>query len=374
MSLSAQQALWSGQPVVPPVIHEDNTVTFSLKAPEADTVKIIGDWLPWSGWMPGSEMMTRGENGTWSYTTGPLAPDLYSYLYAVDGMFCSDPNNVYLTRDVARVTNLLIVGDGQADLYRVNDAPHGTVARRWYDSPGNDMVRRITIYTPPGYETSGEEYPVLYLLHGIGGDEEAWINLGRSSQILDNLIAKGKAKPMIVVMPNGNVVQQAAPGESSEGFIKPSMQLPQTMDGKMEETFIDVMNFVEKSYRVKAEKSSRAIAGLSMGGFHTLHISRYYPNMFDYVGLFSPAIMPGQNQESKVYQDFDSTLKTQMDNGFELYWIGIGNADFLVRGVTEYRKKLDDMGMPYEYLESEGGHTWTNWRLYLSEFVPKLFQ
>lgn len=374
IQLNAQQALWGAAGVVSPEVKEDNTVTFRFQAPNAKEVKITGDWMPAQGWTPGSEAMTKDEKGIWSYTTKPLESDLYSYSFLVDGLKTTDPNNVYLIRDVASVFNVFIVGGGKADLYKVNKVPHGTVARRWYDSPGNSLTRRITIYTPAGYESSKEKYPVLYLLHGMGGDEEAWIALGRTSQILDNLIAQGKAKPMIVVMTNGNVAQEAAPGESSLGMYKPTFQLPNTMDGKFEETFTDVIKFVESNYRVKAEKSGRAIAGLSMGGYHSLHISRYYPNTFDYVGLFSAAVMPDAKVTSKVYADIDGTLNIQMKNGYKLYWIGIGKTDFLFQFNEEYRAKLDKMGMKYVYRESEGGHTWTNWRVYLSEFTPLLFK
>lgn len=292
----------------------------------------------------------------------------------MDGLTTTDPNNPFLIRDVGSVTNILIVGSGQADLYKVNDIPHGTLARRWYDSSGLEMDRRLTIYTPPGYETSSGKYPVLYLLHGAGGDEEAWIALGRTSQIMDNLIAKGKIKPMIVVMPNGNVTQDAAPGEGNKGFYKPQFMAPRTMDGTYEANFKDIIEFVESSYRVKAEKESRAIAGLSMGGFHSLHISRYYPKTFDYVGLFSAAILPNQDVSHKVYQDFDGTLKKQMENGYKLYWIGMGKDDFLYESGEEYRAKLDEMGMKYIYRETGGGHIWKNWRIYLSEFAPLLFK
>jgi enterochelin esterase family protein len=236
------------------------------------------------------------------------------------------------------------------------------------------MKRRITIYTPPGYENSKEKYPVLYLLHGAGGDEEAWMELGRASQIMDNLVAEGSIKPMIVVMPNGNVSQQAAPGEGPRGFFKPQFMVPGTMNGAYEESFVDIVDFVEKSYRVKADKASRAIAGLSMGGFHSLHISRYYPNTFDYVGLFSPAILPAQNPVTNIYEDIDGTLRAQMENGYSLYWIAIGKTDFLYKNVVEYRQKLDAMGMEYTYRESEGGHIWKNWRVYLTEFAPLLFK
>jgi len=371
---SAQQALWSPPNIISPKINADNSVTFRCAAPDAKEVKISGDWLPADGWMPGKASMAKGSDGVWTYTSQVLPSELYSYFFLIDGIRNYDPNNVYLIRDVAAVTNVFIVGGGQADLYKVSNVPHGTVARRWYQSPALGLTRRITIYTPSGYEGSKEKYPVLYLLHGMGGDEEAWISLGRASQILDNLIAQGKAKPMIVVMSNGNAIQEAAPGESSLGMYKPTFELPKTMGGEFEESFPDIVKFVENNYRVKAEKSGRAIAGLSMGGFHSLHISRYYPNTFDYVGLFSAAIMPFEKTTSKVYENMDETLKKQMENGTRLYWIGIGKTDFLFKENAEFRAKLDTMKFPYTYCESEGGHIWVNWRIYLSEFVPLLFK
>ena len=378
----AQQALWGAASIISPEVKPDHTVTFRIQAADADSVQITGDFLPpakmktqWGVMdVPGKANLKKDEKGIWTFTSQPLQSDLYSYTVIVDGFKTTDPSNVYIIRDVASVFNVFIVGGGKADLYQVNKVSHGSVTRRWYDSPGNGMNRRMTVYTPAGYETSKEKYPVLYLLHGMGGDEEAWIALGRTSQILDNLIAQGKAKPMIVVMTNGNVAQEAAPGESSLGFTKPSMQMDHTMDGQFEETFPDVIKFVESNYRVKADKSGRAIAGLSMGGYHSLHISRYYPNTFDYVGLFSAAIVPNDKVKSKVYDNFDATLETQMKNGYKLYWIGMGKTDFLYKSGEEYRAKLDKMGMKYTYVETEGGHTWTNWRVYLSQIAPLLFK
>jgi enterochelin esterase family protein len=371
---SAQQSMFGGTEIISPEIHEDNTVTFRVQAPEADEVKLTGDWMPAEGWVPGSVIMEQDENGFWSYTTAVLEPEFYGYAFLIDGIRTNDPNNVFVSRDIATNTNILLIPGGQADLYRVNDVEHGSVTRRWYDSPGLKMTRRITIYTPPGYERSKGSYPVLYLLHGAGGDEEAWNELGRVSQIMDNLIAQGKVEPMIVVMPNGNISQQAAPGEGIRGYFKPQFMEPGTMDGSYEGTFMDIVKFVEDSYRVKAKMKYRAVAGLSMGGFHSLHISRYYPNTFDYVGLFSAAILPNQNTTSEVYQDIDGTLLTQMENGYKLYWIGIGKTDFLYNNVKLYTEKLDAMGMPYTYRESDGGHIWKNWRVYLSEFAPLLFK
>ncbi|MGR3811989.1 esterase [Jiulongibacter sp. NS-SX5] len=379
---SAQEALFGAQEIKSPEIHADNSVTFRFMAPKADSVKLTGDFLPTIkiqtqfGPMdaPGPVHLSKDDKGLWSFTSQVLSPELYSYSFEVDGVKVTDPNNPFLIRDVASVTNIFIIGGGHADLYKVNDIPHGTVAKRWYDSPGLKMDRRLTVYTPPGYESSTDEYPVLYLLHGAGGDEEAWSDLGRTAQIMDNLIASGKAKPMIVVMPNGNISQDAAPGKGSDGFYKPQFMAPGTMQGSYETNFMDIVKFTESNYRVKADKAHRAIAGLSMGGFHSMHISRYHANVFDYVGLFSAAIMPRENAAGlDVYSDIDGTLQTQMDNGLELYYIAIGKTDFLFNANKEFRKKLDDMGMEYEYLETDGGHIWRNWRVYLSEFAPKLF-
>lgn len=208
----------------------------------------------------------------------------------------------------------------------------------------------------------------------MGGDEEAWITLGRTVQIMDNLIAEGKAKPMIVVMPNGNVDQEAAPGESSLGLVKPNMQLPRTMEGTMEATFPDIIKFVESNYRVEKKKSSRAIAGLSMGGYHSLHISKEYPDMFDYVGLFSAAIIPNDKVDSPIYKNMEEKLAKQFAKAPKLYWIAIGKTDFLYKANQDFRAMLDQHKYPYIYRESEGGHIWRNWRIYLSEFAPMLFQ
>lgn len=382
----AQQALWGGAPVVSPEIHSDNTVTFRLKAPKAVRVQITGDFLPkqiikterGESEAPGIVDLTEGKEGVWEFTTPePLQPELYGYAFVVDGLRMMDPANVYMIRDVATVTNVFIIGGGRADLYKVNAVPHGTVSRMWYHSPTLNMDRRLTVYTPAGYETSGKRYPVFYLLHGAGGDEEAWIALGRTSQILDNLIAQGKAKPMIVVMTNGNAWQQAAPGEAPAGFTIPSMSPAERAaapEGGFELSFPDIVKFVEKTFRTIPNKKNRAIAGLSMGSFHSLNISKYYPDMFDYVGLFSGA--GGRNDKSTcpVYTDFEGKLKVQFAKKPALYFIACGKTDFVYKGVSDFRSLLDKNGFKYEYLESDEGHIWKNWRIYLTEFAPKLFK
>lgn len=366
----AQQALWGGSKLISPEIHENKTVTFRIKAPKAVKVQVLGDFLS-----KGVADLVENKEGVWEYTTPePLAPELYSYAFVVDGLKVNDPNNVYMIRDVATVNNIFIVGGERADLYKVNNVPHGSVAKVWYHSPSLGIDRRMTVYTPAGYEMSGKRYPVFYLLHGMGGDENAWSELGRAAQILDNLIAQGKAEPMIVVMTNGNADLEAAPGESSLGYMPPTTRLGKTMEGSFETHFPEVVKFIDKNYRTKANKKNRAIAGLSMGGFHSLHISKQYPDMFDYVGLFSAAIMPGKNATSPIYKDMEGKLKLQFAKKPALYWIAIGKTDFLYKANREYRKLLDEKGYPYEYFENEDGHIWRNWRIYLTEFTPKLFK
>lgn len=382
LAANAQQALWGAAPVVSPEIHPDNTVTFRLKAPKADKVQVTGDFLPtqkiktpfgeFDG--PGVADLVQ-KDGVWEYTTtAPLAPELYSYTFLVDDLKITDPSNVHQLRDVASVTNVFIIGGDYADYFKINDVPHGTVSKVWYNSPSLGMNRRLTVYTPAGYEKGDKRYPVFYLLHGMGGDENAWTELGRAAQVLDNMIAQGKAEPMIVVMTNGNAALQAAPGESSLGFAAPSIQLPKTMEGSFETHFPEVVNFIDKNYRTKASKDSRAIAGLSMGGFHSMHISKEYPDMFDYVGLFSAAIMPDKKVKSPIYDNIEGKLKVQFDKKPALYWIAIGDKDFLYEANTEFRKVLDANGYPYTYYESPDGHIWKNWRIYLAKFVPQLFK
>lgn len=382
LTASAQQALWHGTPVVSPQINPDHTVTFRLRAPNAAKVEVTGDFLPQhtvdTPFGPAQSPDTArlaDRDGVWEYTTPtPLAPELYSYTFIVDGLRVNDPANVYQLRDIATLTNIFIVDGPGADLYRVTDVPHGSVSKVWYHSPTLGSDRRLTVYTPAGYESGKERYPVLYLLHGMGGDENAWAELGRATQILDNLIARGLARPMIVVMPNGNVDLPAAPGESPLGLSVPTTNLPHTMDGLFEEHFPDLIKFIDKTYRTKPSKSSRAIAGLSMGGYHALHISKQYPDLFDYIGLFSAAIISPRGGNSEIYADFDGKLRRQFSHAPALYWIAIGKTDFLYEANRDFRSRLDAAGYPYTYVETADGHIWKNWRIYLYRFLPLLFR
>ena len=389
ISAFAQQALWGGPQVESPVINEDGTVTFRYQAPKAIKVEVTGDFLPtqkmevefngqkMSYDAPGVRELKEGQFGVWEYTTDfPVAPDFYNYTFRVDGNTVIDPNNVFVNRDVASLTSVLLVAKegARSDLYAVHRVPHGTVSKVWYPSATAGFDRRLTVYTPAGYETSKTKYPVLYVLHGIGGDEDAWVTQGRATQILDNLIARGEAKPMIVVFTNGNISQEAAPLENSTGYTRPTMQLPQTMEGTFETAFPEIVKFIDSRYRTIAKKQSRAVCGLSMGGFHTLNLSLNYPDMFNYSGMFSAAIGVSDPSVSPMYMDFDGKLAKYFASKPALLWIGCGKTDFLYQANKDFMKKLDDNGFKYTFMETEGGHIWKNWRIYLSEFVPLLFK
>ena len=388
----SQQALFDQNNLTSPEVNADGTVTFRLYAPKAITVEVEGDFLPprmvqtpqGNYETTGSAEMKEEAGGLWTFTSNVLEPEIYSYKFRVNGMELLDPSNVYRCRDIASFQNIFIVTKEEGDkgyLYSVNRVPHGNVSKVWYDSPTLQTKRRMTVYTPAGYERGGR-YPVLYLLHGAGGDEEAWTTLGRAAQILDNLIACGKAKPMIVVMPNGNANSDAAPGEWDKGMYKPTFMGHQASKpvASTEESFKDIVSYVDKNYRTIAKKQGRAICGLSMGGGHSFGISKLYPDWFNYVGLFSAAVslnvrgFDGLNDANQqIAPEVEQQLKTMFQKKPALYWIAIGNTDFLYQNNKTYRDYLDKMGYKYEYLETDGGHIWRNWCIYLTLFAQRLF-
>ena len=375
-------AVNTGDIVSPEV--KNQTVTFKLLAPNAKEVLVEADFFEKTkrqtslGMMeaPGQIPMVKGEDGVWTYTTSTPSPELHTYCFYVDGVRMLDPSNVYMIRDIATYTNYFLVDGELSQNYLVREVPHGTVSKVWYPSPTLGMERRrMTVYTPAGYEDGNKQYPVLYLLHGAGGDENAWSELGRAVQILDNLIAQGKAEPMIVVMPNGNGAQEAVPGEYPNSMYKPSFTNPKTMEGSFEKAFPDIMNYVESHYRTINDKAHRAIAGLSMGGFHSLYISANYPDLFGYVGLFSAAInRQAKGENTYIYENLEEKLAKQFSDAPKLYFIGIGNGDFLFQDNVKYRELLDSHGYKYEYMETDGGHEWRNWRKYLNHLLPELFK
>lgn len=358
----AQQALGPGTGLVSPDISSDNTVTFRYVNPKAVTVRLTGDFLP-RGAVDMKEV-----DGVWTYTTVPLEGELYSYAYVVDGKRVLDPSNVYMNRDIATWSNIFMMSTRKGDAgyyYQNNNVPHGSVTRIWYDSENAKMDRRMTVYLPHGYEQGKEKYPVLYLLHGSGGDENAWSELGRTIQIMDNLIAEGAAKPMIVVMPNGVVRNPSAPEANEQNMFQPTMTNSRDQDTRpMEDEFPLIKKFVERTFRVKTGQYNTAIAGLSMGGRQSFSISLRYPGTIGYVGMFSGA-GSGPDNEKEMKAFFAAKPR--------LYWIGVGSEDGVKVSASALRDYCKEKGYPYEYHESDGGHIWKNWRAYLTIFVQKLF-
>ena len=377
----AQQALGPGTGLVSPEINPDHTVTFRLFAPKAVVVQLTGDFLPTRPVeyemggrkltydTPGVVDLTEGPDGVWTYTSAPLEGELYSYSFLVDGRKEMDPSNIYQNRDVATWTNIFMLSAAKGDkgwYYEVHDVPHGTVSHVWYNSPTLRTQRRLTVYTPAGYEDNPKaKYPVLYLLHGSGGDEDAWSDLGRTAQILDNLIAEGKAKPMIVVMPNGVWFNQAAPGAAVNMF-QPTFENSRSQSTiEVENSFPDIMSFVEKHYRVARGYANTAVAGLSMGGRQSCMLSMHYPDRFGYVGLFS-GVATTEDNEAALDAVFAAHPK--------LYWIGCGRADGIMVNARKLKEWCDAKGYPAVLYESEGGHIWRNWRVYLTVFTQQLFK
>lgn len=366
---TAQEAIFERRDQGSPRFNDDGTVTLSLRAPDATRVDIVGDCVE------NMHAQLTKDGDRWSYTSPVLFAELYNYRFYVDGVETLDPSNIERSRDVRSFMSTFIVsrevGD-QGYLYANHDVAHGNMAQVWYDSPSLGLTRRMTIYTPAGYD-KGKKYPVLYLLHGAGGDEEAWPTLGRTQQIMDNLIALGKAEPMIVVMPNGNATDDASPllsGLSKKGEPKATF----------EEAFDDIINYVESHYKVKKGPKNTALCGLSMGGYHTFKISNLRPGRFAYIGLFSAAISMGRGNRAPVQEQIagNPAFAKQIADVFAakpaLYWIAIGKDDFLMQQNVSYRAYLDSQKLPYEYYESEGGHSWRNWRIYLSMFAQRLFR
>lgn len=379
---SFAQEVGQVEKLVSPEISASNDVTFRLKAPLASSVKLSGNWMPMVANANGQGAsrqlvdLVKDQNGVWSTQVKALAPELYGYTYIVDGVTTLDPANLKVARDgTFRTESLLYVSGPASELYWAKTGPKGSVHQIWYDSKTLDLTRRMQVYTPPGYEDSKEAYPVMYLLHGGGGDEEAWPTLGVAANILDNLINAGKAKPMIVVMTNGN------PGQAAATVVSPAIPastLPVGGMGSMlfEKSLVaDVIPYIENHFRAKKNKESRALTGLSMGGLQTMNTSFEHPSLFNYIGVMSM----GFADMSRFGIKLDVSKRDQQIEDLKkakpaLYWIACGKDDFLYDSVVTMRKELDKHTFPYQYRESAGGHTWTNWRVYLSEFAGMIFK
>lgn len=358
-----------------PEILPDNSVVFRIKAPGATSVQVVGTWARDFKPVP----LVKNDSSVYEVKIGPLESDMYEYRFILDGVAILDPNNNAVTRDGSIIENRLLVPGQLGDLFAVQDVPHGNVTAVWYQSSVLGAQRRMYVYTPPGYEQSNVKYPVMYLLHGGGGDEEGWISRGRANYILDNLIASKQAVPMIVVITNGNPETVAAPLDRPINKVTtetPGIGGMASM--KFEQSLVkDVVPFIEKNYRVIADADHRAITGFSMGGYQTQNITNNNPTMFKYIGVMSMGLFSSFRNSPNTNYDKEkhvAQLKALVAAKPKYYWIGIGKSDFLFETVTNLRALYDEVGLKYTYRETEGSHTWKEWRLYLSELAPKFFK
>jgi enterochelin esterase family protein len=342
------------------VVNPDRTVTFQWSAPKASSIEVSGDFVQ------GAQALTKKDDGTWSITVGPLNPAMYNYTLSIDGVRVTDPQNPMVKLGDRSAESMFEVPGDKPAPYDVQAVPRGTVHINWYDSKSVGAPRSIWVYTPPGYESGSAKYPVLYLLHGSGDTETGWTMVGRANIILDNLIAAGKAKPMIIVMPYGRPTQEvyfgAGPGQQQGG------------GGNAWENDLlnDVVPYVEKLYRVNANADNRAIAGLSMGGGQALRTGMTHLDTFHYIGAFSAATGGGQNVEQQFKEFFADPPAT--DKKLKVFYVACGKTDSLFPGSEALVAALEKAKIKHTWAPSEEGHVWRNWRNYLADLAPRLFQ
>jgi enterochelin esterase-like enzyme len=384
--VAAQAGRGGGPPiptVVSPEVSADRKITFRVYAPKAQAIRLNAGDIPGVGQ---TSQFTSGEDGVWEISVGPVEPGAYRYTFNIDGVATVDPRNPQTSESNNNVWSMLYVPG--SEFMDTRNVPHGVVGEVTYYSTTLGNYRRMHVYTPPGYEARGDKYPVFYLLHGAGDTDDAWPSVGRAGFILDNLIADKKARPMIVVMPAGHTRRAGtATGRSgTEEFVK--------------DFLTDVVPAIEKRYRVLTDRANTAIAGLSMGGNHTLHIAFPHLEKFAYVGVYSsgllgafpelatgrgnapaapPAAATPPTQPPLVATDWVEMHKAKLDDpalkkGLKLLWFGTGEADRLMPTTTATVELLKKHGFAPVFKQTPGGHTWINWRNYLNEFVPQLFK
>jgi enterochelin esterase family protein len=341
-------------------VNPDRTVTFTLRAPDATAVTVAGDF---GNAMP----MTRDADGVWSATVGPLRPAIYNYNFTVNGARVLDPANPWLGSADRNPGSALFEVPGDAPMpWDPQPAPHGTLHIHYYNSKSfGNALRMVYVYTPPGYETSNQRYPALYLMHGAGGNESSWVTAGRANIILDNLIAQGKAKPMVVVMPYG----RAGTSPTLDPFAPPP-----GADGAVmfpNDVVADVVPFAEKNYRLIADADHRAIAGLSMGGNQTLQIGLNHLDTFHAIGAFSPVIRMAQAEQDHAPAFADVAAANRK---LKLFYIYCGVEDTLFESNKSFHALLDQKGIKHTFVETKEAHVWRNWRDYLADFAPRLFR
>jgi len=364
----------AGPAVVSPEVGADRRITFRLVAAQAQAVRLNASDIPNLGQ---TATLTKGENNVWSTTVGPVDPGAYRYTFSVDGVATLDPRSPSTSESNTNVWSMVYVPG--SDFMDTKEVPHGSVAEVPYYSTALKAWRRLHVYTPPGYETNNEKYPIFYLLHGAGDSDDSWTTVGRANFILDNLIAAKKAKPMVIVMTAGHTTRTQG-GGGGGGFLSAT-------DDFAREFVTDVMPLVEKRYRVMTDRAHTAIAGLSMGGSQTLNIA--IPNLqrFAYIGVYSSGLIgdagggrgAAQAPATPNPNSWENRNLAMLDNaglkkGLKLVWFSTGKDDGLIGTTRSSVDMLKKHGFNVVFEESPGGHTWINWRNYLNVFAPQLFQ
>ena len=348
--------------LITPEVHSDNSVTFRFRAPNAQEVKLTreGSAQPL--------VMQKDDAGVWTVNTAPLPPDYYGYSIVVDGQRSIDPYNSLLKPNLLSTENMVHVQGPPSLPWELNDVPHGEVHHHFYRSAVANDDRDFYVYTPPGYDPAAKKtYPVLYLLHGYSDDASGWTAVGRANIILDNLIAQGKTKPMIVVMPLGygtmEVIRAGWGGISNRPEVR-----EQNLSKFREALLTEVMPKVESAYRITNDRNSRAIAGLSMGGAESLLTGLNNLDKFAWVGAFSAGGLP--DPFDKDFPGLDATANQKL----RLLWIACGTEDRLITANRNFREWLKTKGIQHADIETPGMHTWMVWRRNLAELSGLLFR
>ena len=343
-------------PVVSPVVNSDRTVTFRLRAPDAQKVELSGQFLT------ANQPLAKDETGVWSATVGPVAPDLYPYNFVVDGVGVADPGNQYVFPNEGFKASLLDIPDAEPSLRSVQNVPHGELTYAFYQSEALGCTRPLVIYTPPGYRAGAERYPVLYLVSGTTDTEETWFRVGRVNFILDNLIAQKRAVPMIVVMPYGNMLM---------GMPRPWTPEVATMYKAFgDELLAEIVPYVEANFRAIPERESRAIAGFSRGGGQSLFTAFSHLDTFAWVGSYSAYLTP------EVFDQHFAALSSDpaaANRTLKLLWLGVGTDDFLFPQASAFIDLLASRKIEHQKLITGGGHTWMNARRYLADTLQLFF-
>jgi len=349
------------------VSHEqkDGKLIFRYSAPDAEKVALSGSWM--EGFMA-MEPMSKNEKGVWEVAIDCPKPDMYQYSFFVDGKSMTDPVGINMVRDGNSYKSVIAVRGNEPQPYEYNSSTqHGTLEKVWYPASVYGFQKRVSVYLPYGYN-GRQKYPVFYLQHGGGGDEEAWVTLGRVCEIMDYMIERGLCKPMIVVMPNCCNVKDAASFEVTlPDVTTENMADPDFAEGisHVKSMYTDLIPFIESHYKVKKGKENRAVAGLSMGGIYTLNLTQQRPDLFDYIGVLSMGTTPQHKAEDQ--------LNPVKKDGYKVYFVGCGKTDIAWGNAERLLKGLDDLGMEYTWFSDVPGHQWETWRKCLQEFAPMLF-